>query len=469
MNFTQLFTVLRARRLIVLFTLFMTVATTLVVSLLLPKTYKATTTLILNYKGIDAVSGVVLPAQLTGGYMATQIDIINSKNVVLKVVDALKLADGNAVKRDFYESTGGQGDIREWLAELLLKNLDVTPSRESSVLAVTFKGSDPQFAAAVANAVAAEYQQTAVQLKVDPLKKASTYFNSQIKVLRENLETAQNKVSKYQQEKGIVSMDNRLDVETARLNDLSSQLVLVQTQLMEAASRRRQATGENGGESPDVLANPLVQNLKASLAQMEAKFSDISQKLGQNHPLYQGMKAEIEQLRAELNRNIQSTSNGVGNNALILHRRESELRSALQAQKAKVLELNRARDELAVLGKEVENAQRAYELTTQRFTQTRLEGQADQVDVAVLDPAVPPLEPANPKVLLNILLSVFLGTVLGLSFGLLAEMLDRRVRTADDLVEGLQMPVLGAVHRALPKGRRFAFPKLFVPRRLRLN
>jgi succinoglycan biosynthesis transport protein ExoP len=465
MNFTQFLLIMHARRKIILLILLTTVVAAVAISLLLPKTYKATTTLVLNYKGIDPVTGLALPAQLMPGYTATQVDIIRSQNVALRVIEQLKLAEGDAVKQNFMEATDGVGDIRIWLSGLLLKKLDVVPSRESSVLDINFSGAPPQFAAAVANAFAAEYQGAASQFKTEPMKRASTYLDHQVKVLRSNLEGAQNKLSKYQQDKGIVTADNRLDVETARLNELSAQLVMVQGQVMEASSRQRQ-TRVNAGESPDVLANPLVQNLKASLAQAEAKFSEIAQRLARNHPQYQSTKAEVDKLRAQLNEHIAATSNSIGNNARILQQREAELRAAVAAQKAKVLELNRARDELAMLAREVDSVQRAYDGSMQRLNQTSLEGSADQTEVAVLNPATAPIEAASPKLVLNTLLAIFLGTMFGVGVGLLAELLDRRVRMAGDLAEVLQAPVLGVMPKARLKRRRSLARKLFLPRSL---
>lgn len=122
MNFAQFLLILQARKKIVLLTLLVTVAATLVVSLLLPKTYEATSSLVMNYKGVDPLTGMALPGQLMPGYMATQIDIISSKNVALRVVDQLKLADSPAVIAQFTESTGGKGTVRDWLAELLQRS-----------------------------------------------------------------------------------------------------------------------------------------------------------------------------------------------------------------------------------------------------------------------------------------------------------------------------------------------------------
>jgi len=470
MNFSQFFLILRARKWIVLITLLITVSATLVVSLLLPKTYKGTATLLLNYKGVDPVTGLTMPGQLMPGYMATQIDIITSKNVGLRVVDRLKLAESPAVVAQFNESTGGRGEVRDWLADLLITKLDVVPSHESSVLDLSFKGSDPQFVAAIANAFADEYQKASIQLRVEPLKKAASYFAEQTKVLRDNVEAAQSRLSKYQQEHGIVSVDNRLDVESNRLNDLSAQLVAAQGQSMEANSRQRMAQSAKSDESPDVAANSLVLNLKYSLASAEAKLAETAQRLGKNHPQYESARAEVDKLRADLRENMRVTSNTVGNNAGILQQREAAVRAALAEQKAKVLELNRTRDEMNVLAKDVESAQRAFDVTSQRFSQTRIEGQAEQSDVSVLNPAVAPLAPTGPKVLLNTVLSIFLGLLLGVGFSMLAEMLDRRVRSSDDLSDMLGLPVLGTVSwNSNSKDARRTGIKALIPRNLRLN
>lgn len=468
MNFAQFLLILKARKTVVLLTLILTVVATLVVSLMLPKTYKATSTLVMNYKGVDPLTGIAMPGNLMPGYMATQIDIISSKNVALRVVDQLRLAESPAVQTQFREATGGRGTVRDWLADLLLRKVEVEPSRESSVVGVSFKGSDPQFAAVVANAFAEEYQRISIQLKAEPMKKASGYFNEQIKVLRDNVEQAQSRLSKYQQEHGIVSVDNRLDVESNRLNDLSAQLVAAQTQAMEARSRQSVASGR-GAESPDVNNSPLIQNLRVTLNSSEARLAEMGQRLSPNHPQYQSAKAEVEKLRATLNENLRMTQNTVGNTASILNSREAEIRAALDAQKAKVLELNRSRDELNVLSKDVEMAQRAFDMASLRASQTRIEGQADQSDVAVLNPAVAPLESSGPRVGLNVALSVFLGLLLGIGLAMLAEMFDRRVRSESDLTDVAEVPVLGAINWNPPKRKRFSFAKSTATRQLRLN
>jgi uncharacterized protein involved in exopolysaccharide biosynthesis len=234
---------------------------------------------------------------------------------------------------------------------------------------------------------------------------------------------------------------------------------------MEASSRSTQARGLSGAASPDIVANPLIQNMKASLAQAEAKFSQVSQKLSSNHPDYQAAAAEVQNLRGELARNVRLTSRSVGGNATILQRREAELRGLLQEQKEKVLELNRARDGLAVLAREVDSAQKAYDAATQRFNQTNLQGKSNQADVAILMPAEPPFNPVAPRLLRNLVLSVFIGLLLGGLSGLAAERLDRRVRSTDDLIGMFDAPLLSDISGTSKKKGRFFNRKIFLPKR----
>ena len=444
MNLLQFFLILKARYRIILATFLLVVITTAVVSLLWPKSYTATTSLLLNYKGMDPVTGLTLPAQLMPGYMATQVDIIQSQKVAAQVVEKTGLAKSPQAQAQFQDATEGKGDINTWLGNLLLKNLDIKPSRESSIIEVSFKGADPNFSAAIANAFAETYLETSIQLKVEPAQKAAGYFGQQIKALRDNLEAAQSKLSKYQQDKGITSVDDRLDVESSRLNELSGQLSIAQSQTIDAQSRNSSAQ-RNAANSPDVSLSPVVQSLKIDVARAESKLAELSQRLSKNHPQYQSTVSELDNLKSQLRQEIQRTTENISGTAKIGQQREAELKQQVAIQKAKVLELNQLRAEMTVLQKDVETAQLAMTAVTQRFSQTSIEGQSNQSDISILNVAQPPTNPSSPKVFMNILIAVFLGSLLGISLGFLAELADRRVRSKDDLIDILEVPVFAVI------------------------
>jgi|LakWasMet58_HOW8_FD_contig_81_183213_length_3887_multi_3_in_0_out_0_3 polysaccharide biosynthesis transport protein len=443
MNFLQLAIILKVRRYIILLVATITLLTAVTVSMLLPRNFSATSTVLLNYKGVDPVTGMSMPAQLLPGYMGTQIDIIKSKNVAIDVVKRLNLTDIPSIKQDYEKATktgNVKSDITDWLADRLSSKLDAAPSKESSVINIAYKGVEPTFAATMANAFAESYIAVSLKLKMDPAIKASHYLSEQTKVLRDNLQQAQERLSKYQQEHGLTSILDTYDVESSKLRDLSTQYSLMQSQAIDANSRRNDAA-KNMSDSPDVALNPVIQNLRMSLVTVESKLAELAQRYSRNHPSYIAAEAEAAKLRSQLQTEIDRTVVGLSNSANINSQRLGDVKAQLERQKQKVLELNRSRSELLIMEKEVEIAQSALASVNNRFSQTLLEGQSNQADIAILETATPPTSPSNPSLLLIIPFSLIVGTMLGCFFALVAEFLDRRVRSKDDILAIGDIPV----------------------------
>ena len=439
----QFLLILRVRYKAVIFTLLVTVATTLVVSLLLPKQYTASTAVVIDVRSPDPVGGMLLPGLVAPGYMATQADIINSDRVAQRVVKLLRMDENPAIREQWMEDTGGEGELTVWLAGLLTKKLDVQPSRESNVINIRFSGTEPAFAAAVANAFAQAYIDVNLGLKVEPARQYASWFDDQAKILRDKLEKAQQALSAHQQETGIVATDERLDHEIAKLNELSTQLTIVQGQTSDSSSKRKSAG--NSETLAEVMQSPLINSLKSDIARLDAKLQESNINLGRNHPQTQRAQSELAALRNRLASETKQIQDSIGTSYQIGKQREEELLEAMESQKKRVLELNRQRDQVSVLQRDVEVAQRNFEGVSQRSAQTRLESHSVQTNIATLNPASIPTAHSRPRILLNVLISIFLGTVLGVGVALMLELSNRRVRSAEDLLETIDLPVLATI------------------------
>ena len=451
MNLHQFLTVLRARFKVVVLVLLATVAAIVAASLVLPKRYTATAAVVLDVRSPDPVSGTILHAMVMPGYMATQRDIISSDRVAQTAVRLLKLDERPGTKQQWLESTQGKGSLMAWLAGGLQKKLDVKPSRESNVIDISYSAGDPAFAAAVANAFAQAYIDASIELRTQPARQYARWFGEQDKGLRENLEKAQARLSEHQQKYGIVASDERLDSEAAKLNDLSAQLTVVQGQAAESRGKLR--SGSASSSLPEVVQNPLIHTLKADVARQEAKLQELAGNLGKNHPQYQRMESELASLKQRLDAETRLITSGFGTATAVSKDKEAELAAAMAAQKQKLLGMRQARDELATLQRDVDNAQKAYDGVSQRLTQSRLESQFTQSNVSVLTLASEPVEPSFPNLLLNSIAAIFLGTFCGIGAVLGLEILDRRVRSASDVAEMLQLPMLGVIPRGQRPGR----------------
>ncbi|MBL8315074.1 MAG: chain length determinant protein EpsF [Rubrivivax sp.] len=442
MTFSQFLSILRARLWVALAVLALVVATTVTVSLLLPKQYKGEASVLVDFKP-DPVSALAFGGLASPAYMATQVDIIRSDRVALRVVRNLKLADNPQVRQQWLDEAQGQGSIESWLTAQFQAQMDVLPSRESSVITISYKAADPRFAAGLANAFAQAYIDTSLELRTDPARLYSTFFETRAKEARETLEKAQSKVSAFQKENGIIATDERLDVETARLNDLSSQLTGLQAIAAESSSRQTQAQGAQADRLQEVLNNGIVGQIKADINRAEAQLRQLSTRLGDAHPQVQEAKASLADMRMRLEAETRKVTGGVGVTNTINRQREADIRRSLEEQRSKVLRMKAVRDEGLVLLRDVDNAQRSYDALLQRFTQTSLESQTTQSNINLLTPATVPLSHSSPQVKRNALLAVFLGTLLGVGAALALELADRRVRTAADISEALDLPLLG--------------------------
>src|SRR6266850_1922961 len=443
MSLQQFLMILRGRLMLVASILIGTVAVIVAASLVLPKKYTATAAVVVDVKSPDPITGTMLHAMVMPGYMATQRDIITSDRVAQKVVKLLKLDEVPSKKEQWLQSTQGRGSLVAWLADGLQKKLDVRPSRESNVIDISYRAGDPAFAAAVANAFAQAYIDASIELRTEPARQYARWFGEQDKGLRENVQKAQARLSEHQKTYGIVASDERLDSETGKLNDLSAQLTVVQGQTAEARSKQRSGSAAN--TLPEVVQNPLINTLKADIARQEAKLQELAGNLGKNHPQYQRMESELASLKQRLEAETRLITSGFGTATAVGKDTEAELAAAVAAQKTKLLGMRQARDQLAALQRDVDNAQKAYEGVSQRLTQSRLESQFTQTNVSVLTLAAEPVAPSFPNVPVNIALSIFLGTFFGIAAAFVTEMLDRRIRSAEDVMEMLQLPMLGGI------------------------
>ena len=459
-NLRLLLSALRARFGTFALVLGLTVLAATVVSLLLPKTYKATVSLVADIKEEQSLSSVLHPLMQPReniGYMQTQMDIIGSEKVARKVVQELKLADSASAIAAFEKVRSEKsGSIIDWLVEDLLERIKVETS-QSSVIRITFPAGEPSHAAAVANAFAKAYVETTLELRVEPARQAAAWFEEQLKSLRANLEEAQVRLTDYQRRQGIVSADERFDVENSRLGELSAQVVRVQDQTIDFSTREHQARHflERSGtleKLPEVLANPFIQRLKSDVLQSDAKLLELSAQYGVNYPQYQRQLAESRSLRERLDAEMLKVAAAMESATRQSRQREAELRRALAEQRARVLQIKESRNDLTVLTRDVESAQRAYDTAMQRSVVSRVESRASQANVTVLSPAVAPRKPARPRLALNVALSVIVGTLLGAGIVLLMEMFDRRVRSGGDLEGAPGVPLLGVLDAWQPPG-----------------
>jgi succinoglycan biosynthesis transport protein ExoP len=442
MTFDQFLRIVRARWILALSIFLTIVIVTIVATLIWPKSYTATASVMVDMRP-DPVSIVGNMAGVTAtSYVATQVDIIGSPRVAQQVVRLTGLGNSNEMRERWQQEAEGKGDFTAWLANVLGKKLDIEPSRESNVIAISYEGSEPQFAAAMANAFARAYIESTTQLRVDPARQYSDFFEERARIARDKLERVQEKLAEAQKDKDILATDERLDIESLRLSELSQQVLALKALRVESANRSKH-TRARPDQSSDVLNSNVIASLKSQQTAQEAALSQLSERLGDRHPQVIEVKANIQTLQNRINLETRRVTSSIDTLDTVNGSREGAAVSAYDEQRAKVMRLKDERSKLSVIEREVESAQRVYEAIQLRLSQTSMESSNSQSGVVLLNAATEPATPSSPRLFLNLGLSIAMGILLALIAVLGIELMDRRVRSGFDIMDTVELPVLG--------------------------
>lgn len=436
----QILAVLAARWPWALVVLLLCVSATTLVSVTMLKRYTAWAQVMLDARSPEQVAGGTPNASLPGGYMATQIDLITSERVGRVVIRTLDLGADSKLREEWQKAGDGRGDFDAWLSEMMLKGLLVKPAPASNALTIAYTSDDAPTAAAVANAYVKAYVDTSLNMRMERVRQYESFFDDRAKELRADLERAQAKLSAYQQQNGLLVGDDKLNVESARLAELSAQLLVAQSANADVTGRVRQA-GQQTDQLQEVWQNPAVAALTAEVTREEVRLGELTARLGEKHPQRIEQEVRLSELRARLEAEKGRAARNVSFGSSATRVREAQIASSLEAQRAKVLRMQTQREQSMVLRRELESAQRAFEAMQQRVQLASVESQNTHTNVSVLKHATVPMSPSSPNLVKNVGASLVMGAILGLGLVLGREHLDRRLRTVDDVTE-LKQPLL---------------------------
>ncbi|MGC1951540.1 MAG: GNVR domain-containing protein [Gammaproteobacteria bacterium] len=474
MSVVQFLRVLRARLRWVLLVFMAVVAVSFAAAWYAPRFFEATAVVLVDFK--EPISGEELDPFGLDDYLTTQLDIIQSRRVALEALKELQpgMDDASRAAR---------------LIAVQKKLSAELSNRGSRVIDITYRAEEPETAAQYANAFAEAYRRTALELSVEPAARTAEWLEKQMAELLSKRQEAQHTLTAYQQQQGILATDERVDIETDRLTTLTQELIAAQARTQEAESRLRemkelQAQNRLPGLIPQLLAstqeflddrtqiqeaesqvhaltnrpdlNPGTVDLSRKLLPSNLDVRDLRDRLvvwetrlkeiSEAHPDYKRILAEVQTLRKDLQTEVDGLFMTLERDVAVARAREDAVKASLAEQRSRILQLQRARDQIPALLNEVQAAQQAYETARARYDDYRMQSQANVTNVSILSPAFSPKSPLNPPLPLVLVASVIVGIILGVGVALLMEMLDRRIHSREDVTDRLGMPLLLELH-----------------------
>ena len=445
-NLALVHAVLRARWLSIAVCIAVGAAIAIGLTQILRKQYTASATVMVDVKSPDPITGVLWQGVVAPSYMNTQIDLATSEPVVRQAARELDMTTQAEVVERFAKGQGTRS-LEDVAAAYLADHLRIATPKDSNLFTIKFTSRDPAFAAAAANALVKSFVDTTLQLRREPAARHKAFFEANARTLRAELESAQSRLSNFERSNGLLdTSEKQIDVETARLLDLSTQFV--QLQADEARSRIRSTTSTGRDESlQEVVDSKLVADLRLDLSKTRAALAQALTERGDRHPQVLQLRGQVRELEVRIAEEVRRIASSLRMADQVNRGRLESARSNFETQRARVANLKALRDESVALRRNVESAQRAYDDVLNRATQMGLESQIAQANVAVVGLAAVPSEPSSPNLLRLLASGLLLGLMVGLVWAVYRESRDHRIRLDSEIWPLLEQPIVAAMPR----------------------
>ena len=443
----QLLAILRAYRKVILITGLATMVLAVAVSkLVLSRTYVATATVLADYEINAPDANREFPSNLATSYMATQVEFMGSGRVLGKVVDSLALSSNAEATKGYVGPATG---LRQHLIDkVLYENLSISNPKDSRLIYLSYQAKSPDQAAKVANAVAAAYLSEIRERAQTPAKTRAEEYLKSVADLKAQLGKAETAVAEFRKRTGLIDLKSSGEQDSRRLDEITSALLIAEADRRDAATRAQQVARLGAGGDADVeyTASPGVVQIKQDLLTAERRLLEASKVLGPRHPDYIAADAEVRALRSKLGSELQGFGGGVVANARTRAGQSSALVAGLEQrfdrERKALLATREQQDEGGRLLRELEAAEKLYNLALDNYGQIIRTAESQYSNVSLLAEATPPARHSKPKTTVNLVLGLLGGLVIGVLCALLWEFTHRRVRSAADLEQLLGEPLL---------------------------
>ena len=413
---------------------------------MLPKLYTGQATLLVNYEINDPLAGKEFPIALLASYVSTQIEIMQSPDVLTRVVDKLDLLRDEDFIKGY--SAGRGTSLHNWVKDELAKRLTINLGASPQLIYVRASARTAQQAAQIANTVAETYLEQHRERSIGPATERAERYTAQLTELKAKVTQAQEQVAAFRQRTGITEVTaTNNDIEEALLSSLEQKLQEAQNQRREMEVR---LLGTQLSANASSLKSNMMEDLKADLATQEAQLAQLRTTLGSQHPRILELQSQIAATRRSMENEVQDFSAGASRELVQARQLEEKLRKAADDQRKKVLNLRNIQDEGAKLQLELESAQSVYKRALDGYDQIMFTSVGHYSNVNFVTKALPPVKADKPNKLKLMAMGIIAGGGLGLLFPVAYELLvNRRVRCRDDIERDFGIGVL-AEFSAIP-------------------
>lgn len=430
----KLFSIMREQKKVIIPIIVICTVIAIVVAFVLPKSYQSNTLVRIKLSGGSNLSGY---AAMAAGF---GIDVGGSSSASPE--NYIELMKSREVLEPIIEQVDMPEEDKEKLTteNFIKKYLEITNTKKTDLINITAYGKTPEEAQMISQSVADNFLALMTKLNKEDNSTTLKFLDERIKIAKEEMETAENKLAAYQQEHKIYAPDEQAKAIIANLNNYDTTIAQLQAQSEGDSAKLAGVTSQLEQQNASLLEynvsdNTNIGNIRESIVNKRVELVGLQQQFTDEHPDVIKAKEELNSLEKSLSDEIakavnsQSVTLSPVQSNLLKDKISTEVQisvnnASLEALKAKQAEaqeniatLSADSVEYMRLSREATITGQVYTSLVQNYEQTRIQEAKDSMDIQIIDAADLPKEdmPAKP----NKKLIVVIGFVLGImiSFG----------------------------------------------------
>ncbi|WP_437525866.1 polysaccharide biosynthesis tyrosine autokinase [Sorangium sp. So ce726] len=403
-------------------------------------------------------------------YYETQYKVMRSMRVALAVVAQLNLQNDAYFLKDLPRDAAAPAPMSvspEEAAELLRERLAVEPVKDSRLAIVRYNDADRERAQRILSLLMDVYIEQNVDDALTSTNSAVDWLRTQLEKLKNDLETSETSLHEYKKSNNILDIDfedktNLLREEMKQINDA---LTTVRTRREEFAARSHELSKVDANNPLDLPASELIQSPVLQMLRgrheefVRERDALIGSGKGENHPDVRAATERVAANKSALIAEIKNVQGAVNRDLAIVKRQEAGLAGLLDGAKKQAFELNSLKIEYDRLRRTKENTEKLYQLVLERTKESDLQRMMRVNNIRVLDRPNLPHMAIRPRVGVNIAIGVLAGLLLGIGAAMARAMLDRTLKTPEEVERELGLPFLGLLPEFDRRDRGDAVPR----------
>jgi succinoglycan biosynthesis transport protein ExoP len=381
-------------------------------------------------------------------YVETQTKILQSETLALMTIKSMDLGrypEFGGISSSTAWQHVGASSRRPAILGAFLGRLSIKRITGSRLIEVQFAAEDPQLAAQVVNTHLQNYVEQNFRSKYDATIQASNWLSAELEELRIKVEKSEDARIAYERENQIWQIDEKQDITTQKLADLSKAVTDAQTDVAQKEALYRMAISGNVDALPAARNNPVISNLQNRKSALSEDYAQAVDQYGPNFPKVLRIAAQQKEVDDDLEKARKTMIESVEEDFTTARTHAELLQEALDKQKADANGLAEKLVQYHILQHDAESNKQLYDGLLQKLKEAGITAGLRSSNIRVVDPALTPTTPARPQKARNILLSFLVGLVGGVGLALFREYLDNTVKSPDDIEALTGLPSLAVV------------------------